>query len=129
MIYQYTGCLLVVMNDPNVRKLINMAKRWYQIIFNLGGSCRSYKYFQADEQPEEAAKAVADMYIEDAYANQRWPNSFKAPKTLQVVEYDNETKAPVRKSKAHRFKLHLTYLDAKASNGVRMRQEWYEFVE
>jgi hypothetical protein len=96
----------------------------YQIIISHGDSSKSYEYFEAKEKPEEIAATKATEYIKRRKELSTFFSPFKAPRTLNVVEYDTEKKSA--KKGGYKFKLELFYFQATMNTGRKVRQEWYE---
>jgi hypothetical protein len=107
-----------------------MAKTKYQIIFNRGHGSKSFEYFDSEKKTAPiAAATVANAYIERQYSFQRMFSSFKAPRSVQVVEFDNVKKKAAPKATGHRFKLRLVFFQATYNSGRKERSEWYELSE
>lgn len=104
----------------------------YQIQFKRKDS-GFYRYFEADINPEEKAVETAndeldkerERYINMTSFDRVFYSPKKSIKTLTVVEYDTEKKAPKRGG--YRFKLHLGFIEAKYNDGSKNRNEWYYY--
>lgn len=105
-------------------------KSKYQIIIGTGGGSKSFRYFDATkDKAKEAACVLATDSVNEIIRNNsyRLLSSFKAPRTIKVVEYDNEKKRP--KKDGQQFKLHKTSISASLGSGRKIKNEWYEAVD
>lgn len=97
----------------------------YQIKFSSGGGGASFTYFDHEgDGLEQAAADKANEYIEKQQSSARMFSSFKPPRTVTVVEYDNVKKQPLRSGK--KFKLRLSTFKVKTNRGS-YKGEYYTF--
>jgi hypothetical protein len=103
-----------------------MAK--YQIEYNLGGSSKSYKYFEANSDLKTVATKKANEVLRIEFTTARIGSfqPLQPPRTLMVREYDTVSKKPVKGG--NRLKLKLKSETMKAG-GVKVKNSWYEPVE
>lgn len=102
----------------------------YQIQFEYPNGNWSYIHFESlEEESKDMAIKKANDYITDRLEQSEDKKysifyvPYKPPKTICVVEYDNDKKTPKRWGK--KFKLTLNYLKAKLRNWIIKTDYWY----
>jgi hypothetical protein len=102
----------------------------FQIRLTDKRGCGSFLYFDATEKTkEEMACKTANAYLEKRSETDNFMRgsffhkSYKPFRTVSVVEYDNEKKTTKRGG--IKFKLTLSFFEAKMSSGRKVRNEWY----
>lgn len=102
----------------------------FQIRIVDSNKCGTYLYFTAEEDKIiEVARETANAYLKKGINNHSlfsfsFQPPFKPVKTLNVVEYDNNSNLAVRGGK--KFKLRLGYLTMKYEGGSKSTDYWYE---
>ena len=101
----------------------------YQIRFLDSDWCGSYIYFESDEEnPKDIAIKEANDYLEQRIERDNmncnmFRSPYKPPKTISVVEYDQEKKKALRGG--YKLKLTLSHFTVKYKGWWQNKQVWY----
>jgi hypothetical protein len=101
----------------------------YQIRFCDKDGNGSFCYVEctAKEAPQKAADKATEEINKRKNKTGLFVAPYKAPRRLNVWEWDTEKKEV--KKKGHRFKLQLIFVEATYNSGRKVRDEWYEPVD